>query len=164
MAVGIPRSARGLTLGEHLQEWLEVCRQRLRPKTIESYTLCCRWLESQLAYVPLVRLTPLMVQSAYARLQASGLAARTVFQTHAVLHRALDQALHSGLIKRNPTEVVAAPRSEQREMTALSARQLWALLASSRGSPWYPLWVLMGTAGLRIGRRAPVETPPLARC
>jgi hypothetical protein len=28
-----------------------------------------------------------MVQSAYARLEASGLASRAVFQTHAVLHR-----------------------------------------------------------------------------
>jgi hypothetical protein len=41
----------------------------------------------QLARVALVRLTPLMVQSAYARLETSGLASRTVFQTHAVLHR-----------------------------------------------------------------------------
>lgn len=36
-------------------------------------------------------------------------------------------------------------------MRALSAAQLSTLLASSRNSHWYPLWVLLGTAGLRIG-------------
>ena len=41
----------------------------------------------QFGRVALVRLTPFMVQSAYARLEASGLASRTVFQTHAVLDR-----------------------------------------------------------------------------
>jgi hypothetical protein len=39
---GIPRSANGLTLGEYLPEWLEVCRRRLRPKTFDSYALCAQ--------------------------------------------------------------------------------------------------------------------------
>jgi integrase len=151
IAAGIPRRVSGLTLGEYLPEWLEVCRKRLRPKTFESYALCVHRIEMRLGRVALVRLTPLMVQSAYARLEASGLASRTVFQTHAVLHRALDQALHWGLVKTNPTEVVAAPRPAQREMMALSTQQLAVLLGSSRGSRWYPLWVVLGTAGLRIG-------------
>jgi integrase len=151
IAAGIPRSANGLTLGEYLPEWLEVCRRRLRPKTFESYALCCRRIEVELGRVPVVRVTPLMVQSAYGRLEKSGLAARTVFQTHAVLHRALDQALHWGLIKSNPTELVALPRPHQKEMTALSAAQLSLLLATSRRTRWHSLWVVLGTAGLRIG-------------
>lgn len=36
-------------------------------------------------------------------------------------------------------------------MRALSAAQLSTLLASARDSHWYPLWVLLGTGGLRIG-------------
>ena len=36
-------------------------------------------------------------------------------------------------------------------MQALSAAQLGILWVSSRSSHWYPLWVLLGTAGLRIG-------------
>ncbi|MEP7104972.1 MAG: hypothetical protein ABI838_03895, partial [Chloroflexota bacterium] len=56
IASGIPRRASGLTLGEYLPEWLEVCRGRLRPKTFDSYALCVRRLELQLGRVPLVRL------------------------------------------------------------------------------------------------------------
>jgi site-specific recombinase XerD len=71
-------------------KWLEVCRGRLRPKTFDSYVLCAHRVELQLGRVPLSRLNPMIIQSAYARLQAGGLSPRTVFQTHAVLHRVHD--------------------------------------------------------------------------
>jgi len=87
---GIPRKATGLTLSQYLPEWLEVCRGRLRPKTFDSYVLCAHRVELQLGRVPLSRLNPMIIQSAYARLQAGGLSPRTVFQTHAVLHRVHD--------------------------------------------------------------------------
>ena len=151
LAAGVPRPAAGLTLGEYLEQWLEVCRRRLRVKTYDSYVLCAHRIQHEIGRVPISRLTPLILQSAYARLERGGLSPRTVFQTHSVLHCALDQALHWGLVKTNPTELVAEPRPLSREMTALSATQLAALLRSSRGSRWYPLWVLLGTAGLRIG-------------
>lgn len=44
-AAGIPRQANGLTLGEYLPEWLEVCRGRLRPKTFDSHALCAHRVE-----------------------------------------------------------------------------------------------------------------------
>jgi integrase len=108
-------------------------------------------IDLQMGRIPLVRLNPMIIQSAYARLERTGLSPRTVFQTHAVLHRALDQAQHWGLVKSNPTELVALPRPHQKEMTALSATQLGLLLMTSRGTRWHPLWVVLGTAGLRIG-------------
>ena len=148
---GIPMRARGLLLGEYLPQWLAVARTRRRPRTVESYDLCSRRIDSELGQVPLARLRPQMVQGAYGRMLARGLSVRTVFQTHAVLHRALRQAHRWGLMAADPTELVAAPRPRTREMTALSTAQLSRLLASSRGSRWYPLWVLLGTAGLRIG-------------
>jgi integrase len=151
IANGIPRRASSLTLGQYLPEWLEVCRGRLRPKTFDAYALCAHRVDLQLGRVPLVRLNPMIIQSAYARLEAGGLSPRTVFQTHAVLHRALDQAQHWGLVKSNPTELVAPPRPHQKEMTALSAAQLAILLTTSRGTRWHSLWVVLGTAGLRIG-------------
>jgi integrase len=50
-----------------------------------------------------------------------------------------------------PTELVAVPRAPYREMRALNAGQLERLFASSRDSRWNPLWVVLGTVGLRIG-------------
>jgi integrase len=63
----------------------------------------------------------------------------------------MDQAMHWGLIARNPTELVNPPRPARREMTALSGDQLQRLLQHTTGTQWHPLWVLLGTSGLRLG-------------
>jgi len=64
IANGIPRKASSLTLGQYLPEWLEVCRGRLRPKTFDAYALCAHRVDLQLGRVPLVRLNPMIIQSA----------------------------------------------------------------------------------------------------
>src|SRR5262249_53358700 len=143
LANGIPLPNRGLLLGSFLCEWLAVTRSRVRPRTFEAYELSVRRIGPLLGMVPLGRLNPHLVQRAYADLLASGLSAKTVLNTHAVLHRALKQARHWGLTNTLPTDLVAVPRPRQREMRALSAAQLSVLLASSRSSHWYPLWVLL---------------------
>src|SRR5205807_6192045 len=68
-------------------------------------------------------------QRAYPDLLASGLSPRTVFHTHAVLHRALKQARRWGLMATAPTELVAPPRLAQQEVLALSAWQQRDVLA-----------------------------------
>ena len=89
IASGIPVRARGLTLADFAEQWLEVMRCRLRPTTFAGYQLCLRRAVSRLGSVPIARLTPQLIQACYAGLLADGLSARTVFHTHAVLHRAL---------------------------------------------------------------------------
>ena len=148
---GIPVRAQGLLLGTYIKEWLAVTRSRVRPRTYDAYELSLHRIERLLGAIPLTRLNPHLIQRAYGELLAGGLSPRTVLHSHAVLHRALKQARHWGLTNALPTELVAVPRPRQREMRALSAAQLSTLLASSRSSHWYPLWVLLGTAGLRIG-------------
>jgi hypothetical protein len=37
---GIPVRARGSLLGEYLQQWLDLARTQLRPRTVEAYELC----------------------------------------------------------------------------------------------------------------------------
>jgi integrase len=92
-----------------------------------------------------------MIVSTYASLLESGLSARSVEQTHCVLHLALKQAMHWGIIGRNPSELVTPPRPRTREMTALNRSQLQRLLDVTAGSRWHVLWVLLGTTGLRLG-------------
>jgi integrase len=74
-----------------------------------------------------------------------------VEQAHCVLHLALKQAMHWGIIGRNPSELVIPPRPRTREMTALNRSQLQHLLHVTAGSRWHVLWVLLGTTGLRLG-------------
>jgi integrase len=59
--------------------------------------------------------------------------------------------MHWGLTARDPTELVSPPRPVRREMTALTGSQFGQLLRFTEGSRWYPLWVLLGTSGLRVG-------------
>ena len=141
----------GDRLRDYLAYWLEVTRRRVRPSTYEAYDLQVRRLDPYLGTVQLGRVSPARVQSTYDRLLSVGLSCRSVEQVHAVLHRALDQAFHWGLIARNPTKLVAPPRPLRREMTALTCQELRALLDTTRDDHWHPLWAVLGTAGLRIG-------------
>lgn len=148
---GLPVSAGTQSLRAFLEYWLIVCRTRLRPITLVTYARDVRRLTAVLGDIPLRNLTPGLVQSAYAALLDQGFSKRTVEKSHAVLHRAMDQAMHWGLTVRNPTELVSPPRPVRREMTALTGSQFGQLLRLTEGSRWYPLWVLLGTSGLRVG-------------
>ena len=125
---GMPVSARTTSLRIYLESWLLVRGSRLRPITLVTYARDVRRLTDMLGDTPLRNLTPGLIQSAYAELLGAGFSKRTVEQTHAVLHGALDQAKHWGLTTRNPAALVSPPRSARREMTALSGDQLQQLL------------------------------------
>jgi len=148
---GLVVTAGTTSLRLYLQSWLMVCRTRLRPITLITYARDARRLADVLGDTPVRSLTPGLIQSASAALLDKGFSKRTVEKTHAVLHHAMDQAMHWGLIARNPTELVNPPRPARREMTALSGDQLQRLLEHTTGSQWHPLWVLLGTSGLRLG-------------
>ena len=148
---GLPLQASRRTVADYLSYWLEVTRRRVRPTTFEAYELTARRLVAPLGSLRLARLSPSTIQATYDSLLSNGLSPRSVEQTHVVLHRALYQAMHWGLIAANPTELVAPPRPQKREMTALTAAQLQRLLETTRNERWFPLWVLLSTTGLRIG-------------
>ncbi len=148
---GLVVTAGTTSLRVYLQSWLMVCGTRLRQMTLVTYARDARRLADVLGDTPVRSLTPGLIQSAYAALLDQGFSKRTVEKTHAVLHRAMDQAMHWGLVSRNPTELVNPPRPARREMTALSGEQLQQLLQHTTGSQWHPLWVLLGTSGLRLG-------------
>lgn len=110
LACGMPLRARGLSLADYSRQWLEVMRSRLRPTTYDGYELCLHRVVRRLGSVPIARLTPQLIQACYAKLLADCLSPRTVFHTHAVLHRALKQARDWGLTSGIPTELGSARR------------------------------------------------------
>jgi integrase len=147
---GLPVNAGTQSLRAYLEYWLMIRGIRLRPITMVAYARDVSRLTAVLGDVPLRSLTPGLVQSAYAALD-QGFSKRTVEKTHAVLHRAMDQAMHWGPTLRNPTELVSPPRPARREMTALTGAQFRQLLRKTEGSRWHPLWVMLRTSGLRVG-------------
>lgn len=77
--------------------------------------------------------------------------AKTVYNIHLTLHRALEDAVEDGLLIRNPaTGARKAPKS-QGEMLTWTEDQVCAFLAAMEDDRLYPLWCLTAMSGMRRG-------------
>lgn len=115
IASQLPVRCGRLTVARFLGDWLEVTRQRVRPSTIVNYELNVRRLSDHLGLLPLTRLNPPRIQASYDALANGGLSAYSVLQAHRTLSRALSQAMHWGLIPRNPAATPFPPKPQPRE-------------------------------------------------
>jgi integrase len=84
-----------------------------------------------------------------ARRDGQGLAPKTVRNIHAMLHRALKDAVRLGYLVRNVADVVTPPRGASPEMQVWTPEQLRAFLAHVRHDRLYALWLLVVTTGMR---------------
>lgn len=140
------------TLSSYLDQWLEnVAKPSVRPKTFESYRLNVRRARELLGRIRLNELTPAAIQASYAELLRRGLAPRSVWQMHMVLHRALRQGVLSGALLRNPVDGVSRPRARHHEIRTLTTGEVQRLFDVTRDHRLHALWVLLATTGLRLG-------------
>ena len=149
-----------LTVEQYLTSWLERVAPTIGEGTHMRYTemLRCHVLPT-LGRVALTKLSPLQVETLYATLlsdggkSGAGLSPTTVRQLHAILHHALKDALRKGLILRNITDMVDAPRRARYEAATLSADEAQMLLDSevARTHRLYALFVLVLYTGMREG-------------
>ena len=151
-----------MTVGEYRQHWLTTSAQyRVRPSTFESYQKLVRsYILPTLGAVPLQRLTPSQVQAFYATQLAearkgrtgSGLSPRTVRYLHAILHRALKEALQLGLVARNVTEAVAPPKNARPPIRNWDVADVQRFLAVAVDDHRYnPVWLMALHTGMRKG-------------
>jgi integrase len=91
------------------------------------------------------------VRSLYRKKLDAGLTPRTVQYVHTTLHKALKDAVSDGLVPRNVTEGIKAPRPRKIEVNALSADQARTFLTSARGDRFHALYMLAIHCGLREG-------------
>ena len=82
------------------------------------------------------------------------LAPLSVVYAHAVLGRALQDALRWGLIARNPSRMVKRPKAPRSEMSVWTAAQARQFLEHVSDDRLYALWFLLLTTGLRRGEVA----------
>jgi integrase len=103
--------------------------------------------------VKLKGLSSMQIQGMYRAMLDRGLSPRTVQYTHAVLHRALRQAVRWGLIPRNVSEDVDRPRLRREEIRPLNRDQARHLLktAGEAGDRFEALYVLALHTGMRPG-------------
>ncbi|MFL6296692.1 MAG: tyrosine recombinase XerC, partial [Actinomycetes bacterium] len=84
-----------------------------------------------------------------ARRDGQGLAPKTVRNIHAMLHRALRDAVRLGYLVRNVADAVTPPRGASPEMQVWTPEQLRAFLTHARQDRLYALWLLVATTGMR---------------
>jgi integrase len=142
-----------LTLGEYLDRWLNDCvRGTVRQRTWERYEQILRvHIKPTLGRVRLRALTAAHVRGLYKEKLNAGLAQRTVQYVHTTLRKALKDAVTDGLIPRNVTDGIKAPRPEKKEIHALSPDQARTFLEAARGDRFEALYVLAVHCGLREG-------------
>ena len=151
---GLPvRSDDRETVAAYLSRWLDAsAAQRVRPRTLAGYRLIAdKHLIPAVGRVPLAKLTPAQVQAMLNAHAAAGAKPQTVRNVHAVLRRALTQALRWGAVARNVATLVDLPRVDRQEVRGLSPADAKDVLAAVAGDRIEPLVLLTLSTGLRQG-------------
>ena len=108
----------------------------------------------------LQNLNAAQINAHYARLLSEGrvhgsggLSPNTVHHVHAVLHRALRDAVKWGYLQTNAAACADPPRAsaQHRELAVWSEEQLHAFLDSVAEQRLYPLWRFLAMTGCRRG-------------
>jgi integrase len=130
----------------------------LKPNTHEVYGHYARaYVKPKLGQVRLQQLTATNLRGFYSELAASGgrrgqgLKPKTVKNVHALIHRALQDAVDQGLVTRNVAALRSArpPKLKQTKRGVWTPESLRAFLAAIAVDRLAALWLLLTTTGLR---------------
>jgi integrase len=150
--VGLPAVGDRQTVAQYLASWLDAVEHSVKPRSYRSYAAVIRlYVVPTLGKIALAKLSAQYLQRLYADKLKVGLSAATVRHLHAVIHKALDNALRLGLVQRNVADLVHPPRIKRQEMSTLSAQQARLLLTAAEGERFEALFVLAVTTGMREG-------------
>ena len=146
----VPREVLGVTVAGYLDGWLERVRHDVRASTLVAYRNAVSHVVAGLGHVSLGSLAARQVQGwQRALLDERGLSSKTVANVHAVLHRALADAVRLELLDRNVASFVDPPRAQRRELTVWTVEELRCFLDASRQHRLYSALVLLATTGMR---------------
>lgn len=142
-----------IRLGDFLDRYIEdVAKHSLRPRTLESHSGYVRnHIKPELGHIRLINLRPDHVQAFYTKKLNEGLAKRTVQYMHAILHKALDQAMRWGMVARNVTDLVDVPQPKKKPPKIWNPDQVNTFLKAVENHQYYPIYVLAIYTGMRQG-------------
>lgn len=146
------RRSSAMPLSDFLTGWLESVRASKSANTARSYEQLVRL--HVLPHVGSVRLdafSPTDADRLFADLASAGASKSMQAKVYTVLRAALNQAKKQDLIATSPLEKVTPPRHKRPAITALSLKQVDALLTKAKGHRLEALFVLAVMCGLRQG-------------
>jgi integrase len=142
-----------ITVGAFLTgEWLPAITPTLRPLSAAKYEQVVRLrLVPQIGSVRLQALRGGHLNSMYAQLERDGLSVSTRRLAHAVVHRAMRDAVRQGLLTRNPAKMADPPAPPSTRAAAWTAGELRRFLDHVADDRLRALWRLAATTGMRRG-------------
>lgn len=140
------------TLVNYLQRWLETHRASVKPRTyLNDCETIDRYILPHLGATRLDKLSPMVIQGAYAVLQERGLSASTVRRAHAVLRNALQWAVQWQVLQSNPAARVILPKTQKREMRPLNLDEVRRFLDACAFDAYGTLFQFLIFTGCRPG-------------
>ena len=150
-----------ITVGEYLTDrWLPAITTRVRASTHDSYRRNIeRHLVPRIGRIRLQQLSGDALNALYAecvdrgRRDGKGLSPRTVRYLHAIMRRALADAVRWRLVTRNVAEQADPPRQTRNHaaVATWTAGQLRSFLEHIREDRLYAFWHLLASSGMRRG-------------
>jgi integrase len=150
---GVIFDAGKLTVGDHLEQYLhDVVKPSASHRTYSTHAQQIRsHLAPTLGRIKLKNLRKAHIDRLYREKLDSGLSPSTVRRVHAVLHKALEEAVKGDLIPRNPATHANKPKVKQVEIEPLDASEAAAFLKAAKGDRFEALYFLCIMCGLRQG-------------
>ncbi len=149
---GISLAGAQTTLSEYFVDYLKAIQTTIRPNTHSQYSqIVKQHILPMLGKIKLDQLKPNIIQQLYSHKLDQGASERTVLLIHAVLHRALRQAVMWGILGWNPSDGVIRPKLRRTEMQVLDDLQVRNLLLAAKGNWMETFLQIAVTTGLRFG-------------
>ena len=146
-----PRDAR-LTVGEWCDKWLAGYGTR-RASTVRMAEVHLKIIKAHFGSVPLSAVKPSDLRAWTATLKAEGRADSYVYALHSRLSQLFTDAVHDGLVTRNPCSRRTSPGMGKQRPYVATTKQVWALYEAV--PPGVRPAILLGAhAGLRLAEAA----------
>jgi integrase len=136
-------------------EWLPAVEGSLRTGSVATYRSAVRrWIVPHLGGIRLQALSGGNLNGLYRKLEEEGRSQGTRRLAHAVLRRALRDAVCWGRLPLNPADMANPPSRGRSKASAYTAGEVRRFLHQVEGDRLYALWRLAATTGMRRGELA----------
>lgn len=140
-----------MTVGEWLDIWTAEYLGAVKPRTVDSYKSTVKnQIKPAMGAIRLDALNAHTIQGFYNSL-GDRLSAKTVKNTHGILHKALQQAVANGYIRFNPADACIIPRAVRKELHPLDEAQISTFLQVIGGHRFEALFTITLFTGMREG-------------
>lgn len=150
---GVERVGRSPQLGPWLAEvWLPTLAGKVKPSTEALYRQIVRAnVVPRIGGVRLADLDAAALERLYRQLADDGLAPKSIKNVHAVVRRALRDAVRWRVITTNPAAMAEAPRVPRSTPQTWTGDEVRRFLAAVEGDRLVALWRLLAATGMRRG-------------